>query len=337
MKKLITSLVIIASVLSITALVFANGGKEEGASGGKQFVTIVTGGTGGTYYPVGTIFATLWNEKLGDQGIQASAQSSGGSVENISMLSGKEAQLGIAVAGLVADAQKGMNVFADKQYSDIRLITGLYPELEQFVVTVSSGIKTLADVKGKRFSVGAVGSGAESASLYILEVIAGLKPGDYQDEHLGYSESSAAMQNGQLDGMNIEAGILTSAVSEITASKTKVTILNFTQSDYDKLRASNQNYGYFTIPAGTYTGIDKDIKAVGVRAALVTDANVSEDLVYQLTKTLYENVDQIRGQHNALSQLSKEDALTNLPAIKLHAGALKYYEENGIEIPAGMK
>lgn len=340
MKKIfLTALLVTVLLSTITFITFSNGEKEGKMDGKmeKQFVTVVTGGTGGTYYPIGTIFANLWNQKLGDKGIKASAQSSGGSVENLSMLQTKEAQLGIAVGALASDAQMGQNSFTNNEYPEVRLVTGLYPEIEQFVVTKSSGITSIADIKGKRFSVGDIGSGAERSALSILETIAGLTTADFKDEHLGFSVSSAAMQNGQLDAMMIEGGVPTSAVAEIAASNTPVMLLSISESDFEKMRNVNPSWGYFTIPAGTYTNIDTDTKSVGIRSALVTDASVDEELIYQLVKTLYDNMDSIRSGHAVLSYVTKEDAVKNLPAIKLHSGALRYFEEEGIKIPAGMK
>lgn len=302
----------------------------------KQFVTIVTGSTGGTYYPVGTILATLWSEKLGDQGVVAAAQSSGGSIENLNMLKSNEAQLGIAVASLGYFAMTGEENFADNKFEDVRLVTGLWPELSQIVVTEASGINSISDVAGHSINVGGAGSGTEYGTLKILEILGGLTPDQYRAEHLGYSEASSAMQNGQLDAMNAEAGIPTSSVSEIFASKTKVKMLSFTDEEYAKLKAEAPQYGQFTVPAGLYPGLDEDIVTVGIKSALFTNASADEELIYNLTKTMYEYHVEIVGSHQALESVTLENAVVGLPPVPLHPGAVKYYQEKGIEIPAEM-
>ncbi len=337
-RKIFAILLILTLVVSVIGCApkeeQSTGTEEAPKAPEKQFVTIVTGSTGGTYYPVGTIFATLWSEKLGDQGVVASAQSSGGSVENLNMIKNGEAQLGIAVASLAHFAMTGTEGFEGNQIADIRLVTGLWPELSQIVVTKSSGVNTLADLKGRSINVGGAGSGTEYGTLKMLEVLTGMEPGDYRAEHLGYGEASSAMQNGQLDAMNAEAGIPTSAVSEIFAGKTAVKMIEFTEEDYQKLKAAAPQYGYFTVPAGLYTGLDTDTKVVGIKSALFTSTDVDEELIYNLTKEMYENYEDIKTSHMALETVTLENAVQGLPPVPLHPGAARYYQEKGIEIPA---
>lgn len=314
----------------------ANG--DGGAStGGKEFVTIVTGSTGGTYYPVGTIFATLWNDKLGNQGVNASVQSSGGSVENLNMLKSGEAQLGIAMANLTLFAHRGEGKFEGNQFEDVRFVTALWPDVTQFVVTENSGINSLADLKGKRFNVGAAGSGTEYSSNVILSSVLDYSFDDITPEYLGYFEASSAMQNGQLDGMNAEGGIPTSAVSEVAASKTAVKILNFSDEDYAKIVKVAPYYGQFTIPGGLYSNVDEDVKTVGIKSTLICSADMDETLVYNLLKSVYDNYDDIKTSHKALEAMTLEEALNGLPPVPLHKGAIKFYEEKGITVPDHLK
>lgn len=319
---------IVAMLLCIFAVSYAGIGEAK-----RIFVTTVTGSTGGTYYPVGTIFSSLWNEKLGEMGVMASAQSSGGSVENLNMLKGGEAQLGIAMANLTLFAYQGQDRFENNKFENVRFITALWPDVTQFVVTESSGIQSLADFKGKSLNVGGAGSGTEYSTRIILKEVAGLTFDDIRSEHLGYFEASSAMQNGQLDGMNAEGGIPTSAVSEIFASKTRVRILEFSDEDYQKIHAVAPYYGQFTIPAGLYANQDKDIKTIGIMSTLVCSADLDEELVYNLIKTLYENREEIAASHKALEGVTLENALKGLPPVPLHPGAVKYYQEKGVEIP----
>ncbi len=336
MKKFfILGLVFLLVLSSFAGCGESNEGKTEGKVE-KQFVTIVTGGTGGTYYPVGTIFTTLWNEKIGDM-VQASVQSSGGSVENLNMLKNGEAQLGIAMANLTLFAYQGTGRFEGNKFEKVRFISALWPDVTQLVVTESSGINSISEIKGNTFSVGAAGSGTEYSTKLILDKIAGLTDEDYTPEYLGYSDSSSAMQNGQIDGMNAEGGLPTSAVSEIAASKTKIKILEFSDEEFKTINAAAPYYGRFVIPAGTYTGLDQDVKTIGIRSTLICSADLSEEVVYELTKTIYENYESIVGSHKALEAMGLTQAVDGLPPVPLHKGALKYYEEKGIEIPDSLK
>lgn len=277
-------------ILAVSAMVgcssSATESSDEAGVPKKQFVTLVTGSTGGTYYPVGTIFSTLWNEKLGDSGVIASVQSSGGSVENLNMLKSKEAQLGIAMANLTLFAHEGEGKFEGNQFEDVRFVTALWPDVTQFVVTEDSGINSIQDIKGKSFNVGGAGSGTEYSSNLILETLAGYTTNDFKAEHLGYFEASSAMQNSQLQGMNAEGGIPTSAISELAASKTAVKFLEFTDEDYMKIKEVAPYYGQFTIPSGLYSGQDEDVKTIGIKSTLICSAELDEELVYNLTKTI---------------------------------------------------
>ena len=322
-KLFVLSLVLVVAIASFAV-----------SSDAKRiFVTTVTGSTGGTYYPVGTIFSTLWNGKLSEMGVVASAQSSGGSVENLNMLKGGEAQLGIAMANLTLFAHNGEGKFENNQFENVRFITALWPDVTQFVVTEASGINSLADFKGKSLNVGGAGSGTEYSCRVILDSVAGLSFDDIRAEHLGYFEASSAMQNGQLDGMNAEGGIPTSAVSEIFASKTNVKLLPFSDEDYHKIHEVAPYYGQFTIPAGLYANSDEDVKTVGIMSTLICSADLDEELVYNLVKAIYENREEIAGSHKALENVTLENALKGLPPVPLHPGAVKYYKEKGLDIP----
>lgn len=331
LKKVLALFLVTVLIIGTLAGCAQNTGGESAPE--KQFVTIVTGSTGGTYYPVGTILATLWSEKLGDQGVVASAQSSGGSVENLNMVNAGEAQLGIAMSNLTYAAYKGEGQFADNKFEKVRFVTGLWPELTQFVVTEASGINSVADIKGKRFNVGGAGSGTEHSSTLIIENIGKLSPGEYSAEHLGYMEASSAMQNGQLDGMNAEAGLPTSAVSEIFASKTPVKFLEFSKEEHEVIKALAPEYGYFTIPAGTYTNQDEDVNTIGIKCALFASEDLDEELVYNLVKTMYENYEEIVGSHKALESVTLDQATYGLTPVPFHQGAVRFYKEKGIEVP----
>ncbi|MEW6229683.1 MAG: TAXI family TRAP transporter solute-binding subunit [Bacillota bacterium] len=320
-RRLALSLILLLMGLVVCA------GLPTSAAPGKTYLAIVTGSTGGTYYPVGTILATLWNDKLGSTGISASAQSSGGTAENLNMIRNGEAELAIAMTNLTWFNYSGTEQYKGKPNPKLRIITGLWPDVTQFVVTKASKINSIQDIRGKRFCTGATGSGTEYSSRAILRVIGGLGDNDYKAEHLGYFESSAAMQNGQLDGFNAEGGVPTSAVSEIFASQTPVKLLSFSDEDYHKLAKEVPFYIQHIIPANTYKGQTEDVKTLGVKCALICSADLSADVVYNLVKTMYENLAQIKSLHKALDYLSLERAVQGLPPVPLHPGAVRYYQE----------
>lgn len=334
MKKVLSMLLILCLLaVMLTGCTGKTEKKEEGKKPEKIYLTIVTGSTGGTYYPVGTILASLWNEKLADVGINASAQSSGGSVENLNMLKAKEAQLAIAMSNLTLFSYEGKERFKDNRFEDVRFITALWPDVTQFVVTKDSGINTFADIRGKRFAVGGAGSGTEYSTRIILKEVAGLTYDDFQPEHLGYFEAATAMQNGQLAGMNAEGGIPTAAVSELYASKTPVKMLEFSDEDFTKVHRVAPYYMKVIIPSGTYTKQDKEIYTIGVKSVLIGRADLDEELVYNLLKVMYDNLDEIKKSHKALEYLNLGRAVEGLPPVPLHPGAVKFYKEKGIDIP----
>lgn len=303
----------------------------------KTYLAVVTGSTGGTYYPVGTILATLWNKELGASlNLQASAQSSGGTAENLNMLKQGEAELAIAMTNLAWFSYSGTEMYQGKANPNLRMITGLWPDVTQYVVAVNSKINSIADLKGRRFCTGAVGSGTEYSSKAINRIIGGLAEKDYRAEHLGYFESSAAMQNGQLDGFNAEGGVPTSAVSEIFASATAVKLIEFSDADYKKLSAEVPFYVKYVIPANTYKGQTKDINTIGVKCALIGTSKLSDDVVYNITRLIYERLTELQGSHKALEYMTLARSIEGLPPIPLHPGAVKFYQEKGLTIPANM-
>ena len=323
-------------LVAMCAIVLAVSSLSSIAAPPKNYIALVTGSTGGTYYPAGTILATLWNDKLANMGVAASAQSSGGTTENLNMIKSGEAEMAIAMTNLTWFNYSGTETFAGKPNTDLRIVTGLWPDVTQFVVTKASKINTLEDFRGRRFCTGAMGSGTEYSSRAILRIVGGLADKDYRAEHLGYFESSAAMQNGQLDGFNAEGGVPTSAVSEIFASQTAVKLLEFSDQDYAKLAREVPFYVQYVIPANTYKGQTQDVKTLGVKCALICSSKLSEELVYNLVKTMYDNIKHLQSSHKAMEYVTLERAVQGLPPVPLHPGAVKFYREKGISIPENL-
>ncbi|EHM10540.1 TRAP transporter solute receptor, TAXI family [Thermanaerovibrio velox DSM 12556] len=301
--------------------------------GAGKFITIVTGSTGGTYYPVGTILANHFNMVLGSKGYKWSAQSSGGTAENLEMLRKKEAEMAIAMSNLTGFAYTGTVRYEGKRIENVRYVMGLWPDVTQFVVRADSKISTWKDLKGKKIAVGPAASGTEFSSRVLLKALGGLEFSDIIPERVGYTEASQALQNGQLDGFNAEAGIPTGAVAELLASRTKVKFLEFSDEDMQKLRKDAPFYYRVVVPANTYPKQDKPLMLAGVKSALIVDKSVPDQVVYDMLKVIYDNKDKMQKEHAAFTKIDYEKPLDGLFGAPLHPGAIKFFMDRGVKIP----
>ncbi|WP_300522740.1 TAXI family TRAP transporter solute-binding subunit [Aminiphilus sp.] len=298
-----------------------------------QFLTIVTGSTGGTYYPVGTILANHFNKELGDKGYKWSAQSSGGTAENLEMLKKGEAEMAVAMANLTGFAYTGTVRYEGNKIDNLRYLMGLWPDVTQFVYRADAGIKTWADLKGKKIAVGPAGSGTEFSSRVLLKGLAGLTFEDIIPERVGYTEGSQLLQNGQIHAFNAEAGIPTGAVAELMASRTAVGVLEFSEEDLEKLKTEAPFYAKVVIPAGTYPKQEKELHVAGIKSALIVDKDVPEEIVYEMLRVIYGNREQMEKEHAAFTRINYDNPVDGLFGAPLHPGAVKFFEEKGVAIP----
>ncbi len=301
-----------------------------------QFVTIVTGSTGGTYYPVGTIIANGMNKELMAKGVKASAQSSGGTVENLKMLKGGEAEMAIAMSNLTGFAYKGIGNYEGAPIPGLRYVMGLWPDVTQIVVRKEAGINTWADLKDKRMAVGPPASGTEFTSRLVLKVVAGLSFEDIKPEYIGYSEAAQALQNGRLDAFNAETGYPVSAVSELYAGRTPVGMLEFSDDDLDTLQLEAPYYARVVIPADVYPKQDKPLNLVGVKSALIVTDSVDAEVVYETLKVIYNERESMKQAHAAFTKIDYDNPLAGLYGAPLHPGAVKFFREQGLEIPGSL-
>lgn len=286
---------------------------------------LATGGTSGTYYPFGGAMAQIFNSKI--QGMNVTAQSTGASVENLKLIGKQEVELAIVQNDTTDYASKGIEVFADGKIENVRAIASLYPEVIQIVVSKKSGITTLADIKGKKFSVGAPGSGVEANARQILDTI-GLTYKDFTPNYLSFSESADQYKDNLIDGFLFTSGIPNSAIQDVGAQNE----LSFVTIDDATIATLTEKYEFltaYTIPAGTYPGQDADVKTVAVKAILVCGAEVSEEAIYNLTKALFENQPELASAH-AKGELLDINTAADGISIQFHPGAEKYLKEQGI-------
>ena len=258
------------------------------------------------------------------QGMNASAQSTGATVANINMLKEGSVDLAIVQNDITYYAANGIEMFKDKKVDNLKGIATLYPETCQIVTLESTGIKSIADLKGKRVAVGAMGSGAEANARQILEAY-GITYDDIDEQFLSFSEAASALKDGNVDAAFVTAGYPTAAVQDI-ASQNKVRLLPIEADKADALIAKYPFYTKVVIPAGTYAGFEEEVPGISVMAMLVCTDKVDEQLGYDITKALFSNLDRIKAAHSVGKLITKEGAMEGMP-IQMNAGAEKFFKE----------
>lgn len=321
--KWFASLILSAALVSAcgTSTSGDNDGESNGGDKPSQLI-IATGGTSGTYYPLGGAMAKLITDATG---VTTTATSTSASVENMRLIRDGSADIAFTQSDIAEYAMTGANMFEQEGgINGFHAIGSLYNETIQIVVAKDSNINSVADLKGKRVSVGAPGSGTESNAQQILEAY-GLTFDDLQVQRLSFGDSAKAIQNGQLDAAFQTAGAPTAAITELATTK-GVKIISLDQDKIDMLKLNYPFYVETTIPGGTYSTVPEDVKTVSVRATLIVRSDLNDDLVYNITKTIYENVDKLPSKQD---EIKVEDAFLGVTA-PIHPGAQKYFDEKGI-------
>ena len=288
----------------------------------KKWINIATGGTAGTYYPIGGAIAEILNQNI--PGMNASAQSSGATVSNINLLYDETVDLAIVQNDITYYAVHGTEMFSDKEVKNIRGIASLYPETCQFVTLGKSGITSIADLRGKRVAVGASGSGTEANARQILEAY-GLTYNDIDPQYLSFAEGASALKDGNVDAAFLTAGYPTASVQDV-ASQSTLRLLPVDDDVADALIAKYPFYTKTTIPAGTYQGFDEDVNSVSVMAMLVANTHVDEDMGYEITKAVFTNLNKL-GEAHAVGKLITKDTAKEGMTVELNPGAAKYFNE----------
>ncbi len=300
---------------------------------------LATASTGGTYYPVGVALSTLVKVKLepGEK-IGMSAISSAGSGENVRLIREGEAQFAIIQGLFGYYAASGTGPVAESGPQEhLRSVTMLWQNVEQFVVAADAAeTGTIADMvalKGEAMALGNQNSGTIGSNATILSGFGIDIESDYELVFAGYGPSAEALQNGQVKGIGTPAGVPTGAVSQLMAAAgDSVTMLNFTEEQVAQADGDRGLWTPYLIPAGTYPGQTEDINTIAQPNFLATHADIPEENVYLITKTIYENLPFLQAIHPATKVMAIEQAIAGLP-VPLHPGAARYYQEQGIEIP----
>jgi hypothetical protein len=304
-------------------------GEEPGDAPAEEvFLSVATGGTGGTYYPLGGAIAKIFNENI--EGVTANAQSTGASAENVNLVAQGEAELAFVQNDVTYYAWTGTETFDGQEpITNIRGMAMLYPEVIQVIATADSGIETIEDLAGMKVAVGAPGSGTEVNARQILEEY-GMTYDDLgKADYLSFNEAADQLKNKQVDAAFVTGALPTSAVTEVTQTADIVVVA----MDGAKIATLAEKYPFYTevsIPGDTYNGMTGDVTSAAVMAMLIVPEDLSEDLVYNMTKSMFEQRQVIIDTHARGNDIKLETALAGMP-IDLHAGAQKYYDEQGIE------
>ncbi|MDY3762659.1 MAG: TAXI family TRAP transporter solute-binding subunit [Candidatus Ventricola sp.] len=313
MKKILASLLCLSLLLSASCAMAAD-------------INFVTAGTASTFYPISATVCQLWNDNI--EGMRAVATPSGGGIDNLNQAYDGEAQIGIANANLVYQAQEGIASFEGYANDKLRIFAGLYINPNQVVVTKASGIEGLEDLIGKKISIGAAGSTTvDEASVHLGAI--GKTLDDIKAEYMDTSAAADAISNKLLDGVWIMAGTPNSAVTQIMTT-TDSKIMPITAEQVEALKAEYPWYAACEIPAGTYAGQDEAVPTSGVKLTLFVTADVDEETVYQMTKVFWENWDTLTETHAALRKADPKQACNDVAGVAIHEGAARYYREIGI-------
>jgi uncharacterized protein len=315
----------LAALLALGVLAFA----AEDARAQSTQISVVTGGTGGVYYPMGGGLANILTKSLPN--MQATAEVTGGSVDNLKAIGAGKADVGFSMVDAGMDALNGTGKFTAKL--PVRTLAVIYANIMHVVTTEGSGIDTVAAMKGKRVSTGSPGSATEVMALRVLEA-AGLDPEkDVKRERLGASESVSAQKDGKVDAFFWVGGLPTAAITDLAATpNTKMKLIDHS----DLVEKMNAKYGKLyaptTIPKGVYPGTTADNQSSSVWNVLVVNEAMPEQLAYDITKTVFEKRADLVAVHKEAANIKLENQSLANAGIPFHPGALKYLAEKGIKV-----
>ncbi len=328
MKKLI--FLTIALVFGLTLLGGVGPFEQKAQAGRTTFVTIGTGGITGVYYPTGGAIAKMVNKKRKEYGIRATVESTGGSVFNVNAVMAGDLEFGVVQSDRQYQAINGMAEWKDKgKQSDLRAVFTIHPESITLVAADDAGINTIQDLKGKRVNIGNYGSGQRQNSIDALEA-AGLNyETDFIAESLKAAEAPGLLQDGRIDAFFYTVGHPNGNIKEATSGKRKVHMVPIT--GVDQLLAKYPYYAKAVVPMKFYPGASNegDVETFGVKATFVTSAKVPDEVVYAITKEIFDNFEAFKKLHPAYGVLTKKNMLEGMSA-PIHPGAMKYFKEAGL-------
>ena len=317
------------TILYAGAAALAAGIAGPAAAQDQNFITIGTGGVTGVYYPTGGAICRLVNRGRQDHGIRCSVESTGGSVYNVNAVQQGELEFGVAQSDVQSQKYNGTEQFEGEAYDGLRAVFSIHPEPFTVVARAGSGIETFMDLEGKRVNIGNPGSGQRALMDRMMAEL-GWDSSSFQlASELQASEQSQALCDNNIDAMVYSVGHPSGSIQEATTACDSILVPVDNEAS-QKLIEENDYYRQATIPGGMYRGTDEDTTTFGVGATLVTSADVSEDVVYEVVKAVMENFDQFKSLHPAFANLEKEQMVNDGLSAPLHPGAERYYQEAGL-------
>jgi len=303
-----------------------NDSSEANNAAAKRTFSIGTGTSTGTYFPVGVGIAKAIGSGTN---FELNAESTGGSIQNLQLLNNGELDLAMSASNTAFAAYNGEEPF-EQPMTNLRAIAALYPEVFQFVVRKDSGIEKLEDLAGKKVAMGSPGSGTERTGRLILEAH-GLTYNDFKPEFISFSDAVTGMKDKTVDAAVVGAGIPTAALVDAAASM-DIKLLPLDSEKFEAFVASDPYFITVTIPGGTYEGVDEDVVSGASPALLIVKEDMDEEIVYEMTKALFENLDKVKEAHAVANNISLESAIEGV-SIPFHPGAAKYYQEQNLQVP----
>lgn len=296
-----------------------------GLAAAQTKISIGTGGTGGVYYPYGGTMAEIITKFV--PGVQATAEVTAASVENVRLVAAKKVELGFAMNDTVYQAYVGEGKFKDAKLDCLRTVFQTYPHSYHVITLAKYPIYRIADIKGKRVSVGAPGSGTELKTSLVLPVL-GITYNDIKVYRLSFEETARALKDGVIEVGIWSVAPPTSSVIDL-ATTHDIRIIPFTEEEVEKVQKAYPYYVRTVIPKGTYRGQKEDVLTLGVWTSVVCHKDLPEDLVYKITKAIFEHRDMLIQTH-AIAQYTTPENSAKLSPIPIHPGALRYYKELGL-------
>ena len=313
MKRLLMHLMICLLLLGLVSVAPAQ----------ELKMILATGGTAGTYYPFGGAMAKIWNSKI--PGVNVTAQSTGASAENVRLINKNEVELALVQSDTIDFAYNAKETFKEK-LTKMAAIAVLYPEVIQIVARRDSSIKSFPDLKGMKVGVGAPGSGTEANFRQLLDIY-GMKKEDVRAQYLSFSESAEQFKDRHIDAFIVTAGVPNAAIMDVAVTQS-IQILPIPD---DRVAQLTKKYAFLSpvvIPANTYKNQSSEVKTIAVAAVLIAGSELKDDVVYKLTRALFENQAELAVAHSKGKELNLKTAATGV-SIPFHPGAVKYYKEKG--------
>ncbi|MBI4537733.1 MAG: TAXI family TRAP transporter solute-binding subunit [candidate division NC10 bacterium] len=311
MKKLRSAVILCAAIVGMASM----------ASAGEMKFILATGGTAGTYYPYGGAMSKIWNSKI--PGMNVTAQSTGASVENVRLMNRDEVELALVQSDTIDFAFHGKEAFKEK-LTKMAAMAVLYPELIHIVVRADLNLKAFSDLKGKKIGVGAPGSGTEANFRQLLDVHK-MSKGDISAQYLSFAESADQFKDNRIDAFMVTGGVPTAAIMDV-ATQRSIRILPIENKMISALEKKYPFLSAAVIPATAYKGVTADVKTVAVNAVLIVHPKLSESVVYNMTKALFDNQAELAAAHAKGKVLSLAGATKGV-SIPFHSGAAKFYKE----------